>query len=78
MDDKLKTNLFEWIDEKLTLLDRPLDTEQKFNELKTAIAGQMKELIESDGDKTVLLIEKWFDDSYSDQLIVKELSQFPE
>jgi hypothetical protein len=37
----------------------------------------MKELIESNDEKTVQLIERWFDDSYSDQLIVKELSQYP-
>ena len=34
----------------------------------------MKDLIEQNVDKTVKLIEKWFDDSYSDQLIVGELS----
>ena len=77
LDPELKQNLFEWIDKKLSHLDLKLDSEQELTDLKAVVASHMKELIESDGEKTVQLIEKWFDDSYSDQLIVKELSQFP-
>ena len=78
IDLKLKVNLFDWIDDKFRQLDRKLDSEQALNDLKTSVACHMKELIETNDEKTVQLIEKWFDDSYSDQLIVKELSAFPE
>lgn len=66
--------MFEWIDKKFSHLDLKLDSDQELSDLKAAVASHMKELIESDGEKAVQLIEKWFDDSYSDQLIVKELS----
>ena len=38
----------------------------------------MKEIIQVDVVQTIELIEKYYDDSYSDQLIVNELSEFPE
>jgi hypothetical protein len=38
----------------------------------------MRELIELDVDKALELIDKWYDDSYSDSLIVGELSEHPE
>ena len=38
----------------------------------------MKELIELKVEKTIELIEKWYEDSYSEQLILEELSEFPE
>jgi len=37
----------------------------------------MRELIQIDVDKTIELVEKWFDDAYSDQLILGELSEYP-
>ena len=37
----------------------------------------MRELIQIDVDNTIELIEKWFDDAYSDQLILGELSEHP-
>lgn len=53
LDTSLKDKLFDWIDDKLTLLDLPLDSEQKLNELKGVVAGHMKDLIERDGERTV-------------------------
>ena len=38
----------------------------------------MREIIQVDVDQTIELIEKYYDDSYSDQLILDELSAYPE
>ena len=46
--------------------------------LKQNVGRQMKELIELTVEKTIELIEKWYEDSYSEQLILEELSEFPE
>ena len=38
----------------------------------------MREIIQIDVDKTIKLIEKWYEDSFVDQLILEELFQYPE
>jgi hypothetical protein len=38
----------------------------------------MRLMIEINGEKTIDLIERWFDDAFSDQLIVAELGEYPE
>jgi len=38
----------------------------------------MRLLIEINGEKTIEIIERWFDDAFSDQLIVAELGEYPE
>ena len=70
--------MFEWIDSKFTILSQNPDQKTLLGQLKNAVASQMKDFIEQNVDKTVQMIEKWFDDSYSNQLIVGELSEFPE
>lgn len=37
----------------------------------------MKDLIEIDAQKAIELIDNWYDNSYSDQLIIGELQEFP-
>ena len=38
----------------------------------------MKQIIDVNVEKTIELIEKWYDDSYSEHLILAELSSYPE
>jgi len=38
----------------------------------------MRDIIEVDVEKTIEVIEKWYDDTYSDRLIVTQLSQHPD
>ena len=38
----------------------------------------MRDIIEVDVEKTIEIIEKWYDDTYSDRLIVTQLSQHPD
>ena len=77
-DEQLKEKVFIWITSKFKELDKSLDQEKRFNELKTMVASHMKDIIQVDVDQTIELIEKYYDDSYSDQLILEELSSFPE
>lgn len=77
-DDALKSKVFDWIKSKFSELDKSLDQEKRFNELKSMVASHMKEMIQVDVDQTIELIEKYYDDTYSDQLILEELSHFPE
>lgn len=76
-DAELKKGIFSWINLKFAQLDRPVEDEDRLGQLKELVAGNMRKLIEISDEQTVQLIERWFDDSYSDHLIVKELSEFP-
>jgi len=38
----------------------------------------MRSIIEVDVEKTIELIDKWYDGDYSDQLIVRELNNYPD
>ena len=77
-DENLKGSVFEWIRDKLTKLELAVDKAWRFEELKSMIAGHMRDLIQIDTQKAIELIDKWYDDSYSDQLILGELSEHPE
>ena len=55
-----------------------LDGDQRLKELKNLVAANMKSIIEVDVEKTIELIDKWYDGDYSDQLIVRELSGYPD
>ena len=55
-----------------------VDGEIKLKELKNLVARSMKSIIEVDVEKTIELIDKWYDNDYSDQLIVRELSGYPD
>jgi hypothetical protein len=76
-DDKIKSKVFEWIHIKFAELSASLE-EKRFNDLKNMVASHMKDIIQVDVDKTIELIEKYYDDNYSDQLILEELSSYPE
>ena len=45
--------------------------------LKLAVAERMREIIDIDADKTMKLIEDFFEDSYAHRLILYELSDHP-
>lgn len=76
-DAELRNGIFAWINQKFAQLDRPVEDDDRLSELKELVAVNMRKLIEISDDQTVQLIERWFDDSFSDHLIVKELSEFP-
>jgi len=38
----------------------------------------MCSIIEIDDEKAIELIDKWYDHTYSDQLIVRELHEYPD
>jgi hypothetical protein len=65
-DDQLKSKVFTWIRTRFDELMSTLDQEKRFNELKSIVASHMKEIIQVDVDKTIELIERYYDDSYSD------------
>ena len=80
LDVQLKQAIFYWIEEKFQALRirSKTDPELKLGKLKAAVASKMRDLIELNVDKALELIDKWYDDSYSDSLIVGELSEHPE
>ena len=55
-----------------------VDGDLKLKELKNLVARSMRSIIEVDVEKTIELIDKWYDNDYSDQLIVRELSGYPD
>ena len=74
----LRLDIFKWIDKKLELLsENTIDEDERYGLLKNSIAKQMREIIEIDVDKTIELIERWYDDKYSDNLILAELNNYP-
>ena len=76
--EEQKLEIFKWIDNKLELLsENTIDEDARFGQLKNLIAKHMREIIQIDVDKTIELIEKWFDDKYSDTLILDELKDYP-
>jgi hypothetical protein len=76
-DKELRKETFNWINDKFKKLSYGFDTEIRLFELKNLVASHMRDIIEIDVERTIELIEKWYDDNYVDQLIVGELSAFP-
>ena len=58
----LSASVFTWIQEKFSILSQAVDKKKRFEELKNMVAGHMREIIEIDTEKTIELIEKWYDD----------------
>jgi len=73
-----RNNIFPWIEDKFSKLTCSLDTDDQLKQLKNAVASKMRSIIEVDVEKTIELIDKWYDGDYSDQLIVRELSDYPD
>ena len=76
--EKLRNEIFNWIEDKFEKIAMSVDGEIKLKELKNLVARRMKSIIEVDVEKTIELIDKWYDNDYSDQLIVRELSGYPD
>lgn len=74
----MQSNIFEWIEHKLKLLEKRVDQKNKLTSLKNNIAERMRELIDIDAEKTMHLIEEWFDDEYADKLIHQDLKEHEE
>ncbi len=74
---ELKEHIFEWIIDKFNILEKRVDGEEKLGSLKLGVAERMREMIDIDADKTMKLIEDWFDDSYAHRLILTELKDHP-
>ena len=51
------------------MLEKRVDQKNKMTSLKNNVAERMRELIDIDAEKTMHLIEEWFDDEYADKLI---------
>ena len=67
-------DIFKWIDTKFEVLsENVINLDKRLGQLKNAVASQMKELIEIDAQKAIELIDNWYDNSYSDVLILGEL-----
>ena len=76
--EKLRNDIFVWIEDKFEKLAMSVDGDQKLKELKNLVATSMRSIIEVDVEKTIELIDKWYDNDYSDHLIVRELSGYPD
>lgn len=67
--DLLQARIFIWIEQKFKLLDSRVDKKKTLSQLKSNVAERMRELIDIDAEKTMHLIEEWFDDEYAHKLI---------
>ena len=75
----LNIDIFEWINHKFELLNAKMITQDnRFKQLKDAVAFQIKDIIQIDAQKAIELIDYWYDNSFADSLIVGELSEYPE
>lgn len=71
--DQLQVKIFDWIEKKFQLLDSRADKKKTLSYLKSNVAERMRELIDIDAEKTMHLIEEWFDDEYAHKLIHQDL-----
>ena len=55
-----------------------VDGKKNLAYLKSNVAERMRELIDIDAEKTMHLIEEWFDDEYADKLIHQDLKEHEE
>lgn len=67
--DVLQAKIFDWIEKKFQQLDSRPDKKKTLSYLKSNVAERMRELIDIDAEKTMHLIEEWFDDEYAHKLI---------
>jgi len=51
---------------------------EPFENLKSAIQRSIKELIQINVGECISLLDKWFEDSYQEQLILDELADYPD
>jgi len=75
---QLRKNIFNWIDSTFGKLSLSTDKSAIFDRLKEEIRGSVKELMIIDIDSCVRMIDQWFENSYQEQLILVELSAYPE
>ena len=73
----MKSHVFSWIEDKFKILSEGLDSESRYIELKNEVANYMREMIEINVNKTIELIENYYDDHYTEKLILGELSEYP-
>mmetsp|Transcript_24395 Transcript_24395/g.37825 ORF Transcript_24395/g.37825 Transcript_24395/m.37825 type:complete len:159 (-) Transcript_24395:1361-1837(-) len=77
-EPQLAPEVFEWIQSKFSALAEKLDKKKQLEQLKKLVADNMREIIGIDVQKTIELIGKWYDDQYSHELILGELSEYPD
>lgn len=74
----LRANIFEWINRTLNKLSSDGISLKPFNDLKEALQKSIRELIAINDAECVAIMDKWFEDSYQEQLILEELADYPE
>jgi hypothetical protein len=75
---QLRKSIFEWINRILDKLSANGASEKPFMDLKEAIQKSIRELISINVGECVQLLDKWFEDTYQEQLILDELADYPE
>lgn len=75
---QLRKNIFEWINKTLQKLGSDGGSDKPYCELKEVLQKSVRELIAINDSECVALLDKWFEDSYQEQLILEELADYPE